>query len=94
MLQNSSLISIIMRISEKKIGTLSTEIGPAATKIVKLGPKKYISVLVLKTLQMNCAFGLELESYTINNEDWGEKTEFHNTKIPQNRIHICKLVAL
>ena len=52
----------------KKIGTLSTEIGPDATKIVKLGPKKHISVQVLKTLQMSCA--LELESYTINNEDW------------------------
>ena len=24
----------------KKIGTLSTKIGPAATKIVKFGPKK------------------------------------------------------
>ena len=33
-LWNLSLISIIMRIREKKIGTLSTEIGPAATKIV------------------------------------------------------------
>ena len=44
-LQNLSLISIIMRIHEKKIGTLSTEIGPAATKIVKFWPKKaYLSM--------------------------------------------------
>ena len=44
-LQNLSLISIIMRIREKKIGTLSTEIGPAATKIVKFWPKKaYLSM--------------------------------------------------
>ena len=28
----------------KEIGTLSTEIGPAATTIVKFGPKKHISV--------------------------------------------------
>ena len=35
-----SLILIIMRIHEKKIGTLSTEIGPAETKIVKFWPKK------------------------------------------------------
>ena len=34
-LWNLSLISIIMKIHEKKIGTLSTEIGPTATKIVK-----------------------------------------------------------
>ena len=34
-----------MRIREKKIGTLSTEIGPAATKIVKFWPKKaYLSM--------------------------------------------------
>ena len=39
-LQNLSLISIIMMIREKKIGTLSTEIGPVATKIVKFWPKK------------------------------------------------------
>ena len=36
----------IMRIHEKKIGTLSTEIGPAETKIVKFWPKKQISVRV------------------------------------------------
>ena len=42
-LQNLSLIFIIMRIHEKKIGTLSTEIGPAATKIVKFWPIKSIS---------------------------------------------------
>ena len=29
-----------MMIREKKIGTLSTEIGPVATKIVKFWPKK------------------------------------------------------
>ena len=68
MLWNLSLILIIMRIREKKIGTLSTEIGPAETKIVKFWPKKQISVRVLKTLQMSCA--LELKPYTINNEDW------------------------
>ena len=39
-LWNLSLINIIMMIREKKIGTLSTEIGPAATKIVKFWPKK------------------------------------------------------
>ena len=44
-LQNLSLISIIMMIREKKIGTLSTEIGPVAIKIVKFWPKKaYISM--------------------------------------------------
>ena len=57
-----------MRIHEKKIGTLSTEIGPAATKIAKFLPKKHISVWVLKTLQMSCAS--ELKPYTINKEDW------------------------
>ena len=31
----------------KKIDTFSTEIGPAATKIVKFEPKKHISVRVL-----------------------------------------------
>ena len=56
-----------MRIREKKIGTLSTEIGPAATKIVKFWPKKHISVWVLKTLQMSCAS--ELKPYINNNED-------------------------
>ena len=44
-LRNLSLISIIMRIREKKIGTLNTEIGPAAAKIVKFLPKKaYLSM--------------------------------------------------
>ena len=57
-----------MKIREKKIGTLSTEIGPAKTKIVKFWPKKQISVRVLKKLQMSCA--LELKPYTTNNEDW------------------------
>ena len=56
-----------MRIREKKIGTLSTEIGPTATKIVKFWPKKHISVWVLKTLQMSCAS--ELKPYINNNED-------------------------
>ena len=33
-----------MMIREKKIDTLSTEIAPAATKMVKFGPKKaYLS---------------------------------------------------
>ena len=66
-LWNLSLILIIMRIREKKIGTLSTEIGPAATKIFKFWPKKHISVRVPKTLQMSCA--LELKPYINNNED-------------------------
>ena len=52
----------------KKIGTLSTEIGPAETKIVKFWQKKQISVQVLKKLQMS--YALELKPYTINNEDW------------------------
>ena len=56
-----------MRIREKKIGTLSTEIGPGATTIVKFGLKKHISVGVLKTLQMSCAS--ELKPYINNNED-------------------------
>ena len=51
----------------KKIGTLSTEIGPAEIKIVKFWQKKQISVQVLKKLQMSCA--LELKPHTINNED-------------------------
>ena len=34
-----------MMIREKKIDTLSTEIAPAATKMVKFGPKKaYLSM--------------------------------------------------
>ena len=57
-----------MMIREKKIDTLSTEIAPAATKMVIFGPKKHILVWVLKTLQMSCA--LELKPYTINNDDW------------------------
>ena len=52
-----------MRIREKKIGTLSTEIGPAATKLVKFWPKKHNSVWVLKKLQMSCAS--ELKPYTL-----------------------------
>ena len=52
---------------DKKIGTLSTEIDPAATKIVKFWPKKHISVWVHKTLQMSCAS--ELKPYINNNED-------------------------
>ena len=51
----------------KKNGTLSTEIGPAATKIFKFWPKNHISVWVLKTLQMSCAS--ELKPYINNNED-------------------------
>ena len=39
-LWNLSLIYIIMMIREKKIGTLSTEIAPTETKMVKFGPKK------------------------------------------------------
>ena len=77
-LWNLSLIFIIMRIHEKKIGTLSTEIGPAETKIFKFGPKKHISVQVLKMLQMTWAF--ELKPYTINNEDWWWKMGCLNTK--------------
>ena len=56
-----------MMIRGKKIGTLSTEIGPAETKIVKFRQKKQISVQVLKTLQMS--YALELKPYTINNKD-------------------------
>ena len=65
-------------ITWKKIGTLSTEIGPAETKIFKFGPKKHISVQVLKMLQMTWAF--ELKPYTINNEDWWWKMGCLNTK--------------
>ena len=57
-----------MMIREKKIDTLSTEITPAATKMVIFGPKKHIPVWVLKTLQMSCAS--ELKPYINNNEDW------------------------
>ena len=89
-LRNLSLISIIMRICEKN-GTLSTEIGPAATKIVKFWPKKHISVQVLKTLQMSCAS--ELKPYTINNKDRWKKFGCHNTKKPQNRKCIWKIIA-
>ena len=39
-LWNLSLIYIIMMIHEKKFVTLSTEIDPAVTKMVKFGPKK------------------------------------------------------
>ena len=48
----------------KKFGTLSSEIGPTETKIVKFLQKK--AVRVLKTLQMSCA--LELKPYINNNE--------------------------
>ena len=61
-----------MMIREKKIDTLSTEIAPAATNMVIFGPKKHISVWVLKTLKMSCAS--ELKLYTINNEDRSKKT--------------------
>ena len=60
-----------MKIHEKKIGTLSTEIGPAATKIVKFVPKKHISLRVIKTLQISCAS--ELKPYINNNEDRWKK---------------------
>ena len=53
-----------MMIREKKIDTLSTEIAPAATKMVKFGPKK----VYLSTFPMSCAS--ELKPYTINNNDW------------------------
>ena len=56
-----------MMIRGKKIGTLSTEIGPAETKIVKFWQKKQISVQVLKTLQMSCAS--ELKPSIISYED-------------------------
>ena len=58
MLRNLSLISIIMRIREKKIGTLSTEIGPAATKIVKfwrIGEKNW-GVIIPKNLRTEYAY--------------------------------------
>ena len=55
-----------MMIREKKIGTLSTEIGPVATKIVKFWPKKAF-ISTGKTLQMSCAS--ELKPYINNNED-------------------------
>ena len=55
----------------KKFGTLSTEIGPTATKIVEFWPKKHISVRVLKTLQMS--YASELKPFTINNEDQWKK---------------------
>ena len=73
----------------KKIGTLSTEIGPTKTKIVKFWPKKQISVRVLKTLQMNCA----LELKPTNNEDRWKKLGCHNTKKPQNRKRTWKIIA-
>ena len=64
-----------MRICEKKIGTLSTEIGPNETKIVKFWQKNHISVWVLKTLQMSRA--LELKPYFYNNEDpWKKNWHF------------------
>ena len=47
-LWNLSLIYIIMMIREKKFVTLSTEIDPAVTKMVKFGPKNHISVQVLR----------------------------------------------
>ena len=57
-----------MMIREKKFDSLCTEIPPTATKMVKFGPKKHISVWVLKTFQMSCAS--ELKPNTINNDDW------------------------
>ena len=49
-----------MKIREKKkIGTLSTEIGPAATKIVKFWPKKaYLSMGTYNTPNELC-FGTQ-----------------------------------
>ena len=85
MLWNLSLISIIMRIREKKIGTLSTEIGPAATKIVKFWPKKHISVWVLKTLQMSCAS--ELKPYINNNKDRWKKIRVPKYQKPLTSYH-------
>ena len=42
-----------MRIREKKIGTLSTEIGPTATKTVKFWPKKAVWVKTFSNGLMN-----------------------------------------
>ena len=54
-LWNLSLIYIIMMIREKKIGTLSTEIAPTETKMVKFGPKKaYHSTCTLKAPNELC----------------------------------------
>ena len=66
-LWNLSLIYIIMMIREKKFDTLSTEIAPVATKMVKFGPKKHISVQVLRVLKMGCAS--ELNHYFHNDDD-------------------------
>ena len=66
LLWNLSLIYIIMLIREKKIDTLSTKIAPAATKMVKFGPKKHISVQVLRMLKMSCAS--ELKHYFHNDD--------------------------
>ena len=42
-----------MRIREKKIGTLSTEIGPTATKIVKFWPKKAYGIYMCAPTKSN-----------------------------------------
>ena len=46
-----------MRIREKKIGTLSTEIGPAATKIFKFWPKKAYLSMGTKNTPNELCFG-------------------------------------
>ena len=69
----------------KEIGTLSSEIGPAATKIVKFGPKKHISVWVLKTLQMSCAS--KFKPYTINNDLW-KKIGVSKYQKPLNSFYV------
>ena len=48
-----------MRIHEKKIGTLSTEIGPTATKIVKFWPKKAYMSTGTKNTSNELSFGTQ-----------------------------------
>ena len=67
----------------KKIGTLSTEIGPAATQIVKFWPKKHISVWVLKTLRMSCeseVFGIMTpQFFSLILVIYGRRLKFQST---------------
>ena len=75
-----------MMIREKKFDSLSTEIAPTATKMVKFGPKKaYLSTGTLNIPNELC-FGHRnlslIPSITMIGE---KKMGCHNTKKAQNR---------
>ena len=93
-LWNLSLISIIMRICEKKIGTLCFMYWnwPCCNQNGQILDKKSISqyrYLKHSKWALLWNFSLIPQLKRINEKKLG----CHNTKKPQNRIRICKTIA-